>query len=237
MSLGILWTLANIDKHREQLPLWWGIGNTSGAPDEVGGHQTDGASIPDAPMTAGFLFAEWRFADGMPDRLEESLVEKYLPIRLRISNTAFSWPTFDIHFATFDFEEVVKKKLCGQWRRSSTSSNQPCDRVTIPERSPLRPTSAGADRHRPVSASADGMIVRCRSSLTSVSSSAPVKASPSPARKATGQQRLVPGEDVEMALRVGAHICAESSYPRCHGSPSWNLGTDPRLLHSLPADA
>jgi hypothetical protein len=111
MSLGILWTLANIDKHREQLPLWWGIGNTSGAPDEVDGHQTDGASIPDAPMTAGFLVAEWRFADGMPDRLEESLVEKYLPIRLRISNTAFSWPTFDIHFAAFDFEEVVEQAL------------------------------------------------------------------------------------------------------------------------------
>ena len=112
MFIGILWILANIDKHREQLPLWWGIGNTSGAPDDVAGHKTDGASIPDGPMEAGYLFAEWRFVDGMPDRVEDSLVDKYLPIRLRISNTFFSWPAFgDIGFTTFDLEEAIDQAL------------------------------------------------------------------------------------------------------------------------------
>jgi hypothetical protein len=111
-SIGILWTLANIDKHREQLPLWWGIGNTGGAPDEVNGYRTDGASIPDGPMTAGYLFAEWSFANGMPDRLEESLIEKHLPIRLRIDNTFFSWPAFgDIGFAMFDLEEIIEQAM------------------------------------------------------------------------------------------------------------------------------
>jgi hypothetical protein len=110
--IGVLWTLANIDKHREHLPLWWGIGNTGGPPDTVDDYKTDGGSIPDAPMTAGYLFAEWRFEDGMPDRLEDSLVEKYLPIRLRITNTSFAWPAFgDIGFLMFDLEEIVEQAL------------------------------------------------------------------------------------------------------------------------------
>jgi hypothetical protein len=112
LAVGMLWTLANIDKHREQLPLWWGVGDTGGAPDEVYGYQTSGAVVPGGPLVVNRAFAEWYFKEGMPDRLEECLIEGYLPIRLRIDNTYFSWPAFTgIAFPMCDVMDIIQRAL------------------------------------------------------------------------------------------------------------------------------
>ncbi|WP_435233169.1 hypothetical protein [Micromonospora aurantiaca (nom. illeg.)] len=113
LFLGALFKLANVDKHRTALPLWFGIGETSGPPDEVNGCPTSGGSIMDRPIAAGEVFAEWRFSDALPEAVSFELISKHLPLRLRINEGFFHWPeALDIFtFYILDMMKILEGSL------------------------------------------------------------------------------------------------------------------------------
>jgi hypothetical protein len=112
-NIGMLWKLANVDKHQEALPLWLGVGDAYEAPPEVGGCRTSGGSIFPGRLENGKPFAQWGFEDEMPQVIDLDEVGRYLPICFKVDGTYFEWPDAypGMFFPVEDFETIIEGAL------------------------------------------------------------------------------------------------------------------------------